>query len=95
MGKKGVYKFYWDCGRMGYLDGIFVATDSSIRKAIGQDVYFGEVLGKHSEIDGSLEEEDVKLITDDKVVVAIFEEYKISCGFNPLDYIVEEEEDIE
>jgi phenolic acid decarboxylase len=89
--KKGIYKFYWDCGRQGNIDGIFVATDEEIKSIIGKEIYFGEVLGKHSEIYGSMGKEDIELITDSEEVVKIFEKYKIYSGFNPLDYLEEEE----
>lgn len=37
-----LYSFYWDCGRMGNLDGLFVAEESTVESAIGKEVYFGE-----------------------------------------------------
>ena len=92
MNKKGVYKFFWDCGRMGEVDGLFLSTEDEIKEALGKEVYLGEVLGKHSEIYGPLGGGDVKLITDDPSVVSIFEEYNIHSGCNPLDYIQEDEE---
>lgn len=87
---KKLYKFYWDCGRMGEVDGLFVADSDDIEKALGKQVYFGEILGKHSEVYGDLEECDCKVITDDPQVIKIFEDYKISSGFNPLNYLSEE-----
>ena len=89
--KKGVYKFYWDCGRMGKLDGVFIATDDTIKIAIGKEVYFGEVLGKHSEIYGILDKGDVQLVSDDPVVVEIMEEHGLCSGYDPLEYIEEGE----
>ena len=90
MSKKGVYKFDWDCGRQGSIDGVFVATDEDVKDIIGKEVYFGEVLGKHSEIYGPIEDGEIKLISDDNVVVDLFEKHNIQCGFNPLDYYEEE-----
>jgi len=88
--KKGLYKFHWDCGRMGDLEGVFIATGGEIETAIGKDIYFGDVLGKHSEIYGPLERKDVtNLIVCDAVIEA-FEEHKLCVGYNPLDYIEEE-----
>ena len=82
---KKLYKFYWDCGRMGSLDGIFIADDKDVKKVIGKEVYFGEVLGKHSEIYGTLEEKDLKVITDDHDFIKKCEEYGIgNIGFNPV-----------
>ena len=90
---KKIYVFYWDCGRMGSLDGLFVAEESDIEKVIGKEVYFGEVLGKHSEIYGMLEESDLTVKTDDQEFIRkfidIFDMGTIS-GYNPLDYYKEE-----
>lgn len=35
---------------------------------LGREVYFGEIWGKHSEVYGTIEESDFKLIEDKKVV---------------------------
>ena len=45
-----LYKFYADCGRMGDLDAVFTADPDDVKKLIGFEVYFGEILGKHSDI---------------------------------------------
>ena len=55
-----VYKFHWYCGRMGSLSSVFIAPTDVVEDALGKEVYFGEVLGKHSEIHGILEENDLK-----------------------------------
>ena len=39
-----------DFGRMGELQGLFVAEELDVQDLIGKEVYFDEVLGKHSEI---------------------------------------------
>jgi hypothetical protein len=54
-----LWKFQWDCGRQGVVTGIFAATQEEVTAAIGRHVYFGEVLGKHSEIFGDLDENDI------------------------------------
>ena len=86
---KKLYKFYWDCGRLGDVESIFIAEEDDVKSAIGKEVYFGEILGKHSEVYGDLEKED-------------FEELKVSnetieelaevigdtiSGYNPLKYL--------
>lgn len=88
---KGLYKFNFDCGRMGELNGIFIADSKDVESVIGKEVYFGEVLGKHSEIYGTIDEGEIKLITDDPEIVSLMEENNISTGFNPLDYVEESE----
>lgn len=92
-GKRGLYRMVWDAGRMGTLSGLFTATDEEIKAAIGQRVYFGEVLGKHSEVYGTLEASEVALVTDDPAFVSKFDEYGCASGYNPLDYINEEDGD--
>jgi len=89
---KAVYKFNW-YGSRGYdVDGLFVAPKSYIEKLLGKDVYFGEICGKHSEVYGTLDEEDLTLVTDDPEIVAIFEENNISSGYNPVEYMLEDVE---
>ena len=54
-----------------------------------KEIYFGEVLGKHSEIFSPLEENDLTVITDDQgfidKLIEIIGSNTIS-GYNPLDY---------
>lgn len=78
-----IWEFYWDCGRSGDVEGFFRATKAEIEDTIGKEVYFGEILGKHSEVYGVLEEGDLKLISDDPVVVNTYN----TSGYNPLEYI--------
>lgn len=86
-----MYKFYWDCGSYGSLEGLFVADEIEVKELIGKEVYFGEVLGKHSEIYGVIEEQDIQEV---KVSEITIEEIKkaLGCnisGYNPLEYIEE------
>lgn len=79
---------------MGDLDGIFIAEESEVKKAIGAEIYFGEVLGKHSEIFGTLDPEDLTVKTDDQEFIAKFIEIMgdgTISGYNPLDYINDED----
>lgn len=88
---KVLYKFRWDCGRMGSVGGVSVSTKEEIEKNIGKDVYFGEILGKHSEIYGVLEESDLNILTEDQDFIEKSILYGTSeTGYNPLDYIGEE-----
>jgi hypothetical protein len=82
-----LYKFYWDCGRMGWLDGLFIADEAEVAAAIGKTVDFGEALGKHSEVYGTLEACDVKLIPlSDATLVELVATLgkETLCGRNPL-----------
>lgn len=84
-----LWKFYWDCGRMGSVEGLFVATDEEVNIAIGEEVYFGEILGKHSEVSGVLEESNLeKLDIDSESVMKVAEYLGTNwSGYNPLNYI--------
>jgi hypothetical protein len=79
-----LYRFNWDCGRCGEIEGLFVADSEDIKKAMGREIYFGEILGKHSEIEGTLTEDDLAIVTDDQAFIARFSELKCESGRNPL-----------
>ena len=93
MARQYVYKFFWDVGRMGNVEGLFIAEADQVEKAIGSELYFGEILGKHSEIYGTLDKEDLTIINT--TVEATDELFALCgdsiCGYNPLDYIETDE----
>lgn len=86
--KKGIYKFSLDCGRMGDLKGVFIATDQQVNILIRSkiEVYFGEILGKHSEVWGKVEKKHIKLLTEDLTAIEVVEKYDLTNGINPFDY---------
>lgn len=86
---KGIYQFSWTT-RYGVIEGAFVSNTHAISDLIGKKVYFGECLGKHSEIYGDVSSEDIELITEDQEFVAAWEEKFGSFGYNPFDYIQDE-----
>ena len=94
---RSLYKFYWDCGRMGVVDGIFVADEEEVKDAIGKEVYFGEILGKHSEVFGTLKEHDLTIVSQDikniEWLLTIFGAFDTISGYNPLEYISEDEDE--
>jgi hypothetical protein len=79
---------------MGMLEGLFVAEESDMDALMGKEIYFGEVLGKHSEIFGPLEERDITIKNDDEdfinKLVDVIGGESIS-GYNPFDYYEDEE----
>ncbi len=85
---KAVYKMHIDCGRMGELEGVFVAGKKQVEKLLssGVEVYFGEVLGKHSEIYGGIEDKEIKMVSDDQNVVDVIEKHGLQSGYNPFEY---------
>ena len=86
--KKAIYKFYFDCGRQGSLEGVFISTQEKVDALIGcgDEVYFGEVLGKHSEVYGPVEVGDITLMSDNKETVNTVETYRLTSGYDPFEY---------
>ncbi len=91
MSKKGIYKFNADCGRGGYLNGIFIETSDRVEKIIGRTVYFGEVLGKHSDVEIDIEAGNIELASDRPEDIEVVERLDLNMGYNPFDYIDEDE----
>lgn len=89
---KILVEFFWDCGRCGELTGLFVTTKEKLESLHGKEAYFGEVLGKHSEISGTLSEDDFTIRTDNQEFIELFDELVGDQGFNPLDYVQEDDE---
>ena len=87
-GTQKLYRFHWDCGRQGDVYGIFAAEPAEVAAAIGREVYFGEILGKHSEIEGTLDAREIEILTDDAAFIAKAAEYGlIPSGHNPLEHL--------
>lgn len=95
---KALFKMNFDCGRMGNLEGVFVADIEDVECLVNNKicVYFGEVLGKHSEIYGCVAESEIKQITADENVIKVVEEYGLDSGYNPFEYtlLTSEMEDV-
>ena len=91
-----LYEFYWDCGRQGELEGKFYTTQEEVDAAIGKQLYFGEVLGKHSEIYGVLEQGEITLVTNNQEFLQMAKDLNIDLtyGFNPLSYIEIDEDEV-
>lgn len=87
-----LYAFTFDCQRLGRLKGLFIAEEHDVDLIIGQHVYFGEVLGKHSDISGNIDNGEIVEKSDDQELISklemIFGGRTIS-GYNPFDYLSE------
>lgn len=86
---KALYRLKFDCGRQGCLEGVFVADTEDVKYLVKNQVsvYFGEVLGKHSEIYGPVEQKEIELITTEENVIEVVEKYGLSTGYNPFEYL--------
>lgn len=86
---KTLYEFYQDCGHMGSVEGRFFATPEEIEACLGKTAYFGDILGKHSDVAVGLRAENFKVLTDDSTFIALAEKLNIdlNSGYNPLEYL--------
>ena len=92
---KAIYEMNFDCGRMGCLNGLFIAEKVELEATIGKTIYFGEVLGKHSDIYGPLEASEITMKSDDQDFIAQVEQVigeGTLSGYNPLDYCGDDED---
>lgn len=94
---KILVRFSWDAN-YGMVEGLLVTTHDTLEKLYDKEIYFGEILGKHSEVYGKLIEDDFEVISEDQHFIEAFEQnVGDSFGYNPLEYIEEsvlnEEED--
>lgn len=87
MGK--LYKFSWDYGRSGNVEGVFIATEDEVDSAMYKEVWFGEILGKHSNVYGILEEHDLEILDVSDITIQELKKVlgRSISGYNPLEYI--------
>jgi len=85
---KAVYRMKIDCGRQGELEGVFIADKEDVKILIESkiEVYFGEVLGKHSEVFGIIEESELEMVTDNEEVIKVMQDNFLSSGLDPFAY---------
>jgi len=89
---KGIYKFEQDYGRMGYLDGVFIAESVDVKQMLGNEVDLGEVLGKHSEVITTMTSDNITLLTDDQDFIKTFSDIlsdTFEAGINPMGYYLD------
>lgn len=89
-------------GRMGDVEGLFVCTEDEYKALIGDTAYFGEVLGKHSQVTVTLNASNLTVLSRDQEKIAWLEGLVIGktepavetttvSGLNPLHYINRED----
>ena len=83
---KGIFKFCANVGRIGNLNGIFVSNSKDIQSLIDseREIYFGECLGKHSDISFPLNKEYFSLVSYDSNFINMFESAGMESGTNPM-----------
>ena len=85
-----IYRFHQWFGRMGDLNGVFLARPEDVAAALGRRAYFGEVLGKHSDVWCDVTADNVTLASDNPEAVRVVAELGLESGYNPLDYFDDE-----
>jgi len=88
----GVYKLAVDCGRMGSLDAVFVASRGDVAEVMGQEIHFGEILGKHSDVSVKMREDKLYLVSEEPKLVELVLEHGLSTGPNPIHYWKDQQE---
>lgn len=85
---EAIYRMRFDCGRQGELTGIFVAEKAKVKVLLenGIEIYWGEVLGKHSEVYGPLDEGELIEVSDNPDAIKIIKQLKLESGYNPFHY---------
>ena len=99
MTEKNLYRYTWEFGRMGTLHGLFVSDQEAIDGLVGTTLEFGEVLGKHSEVTATVEDDDFEVVSTDQDKIGWLmgttgepgqsDSHTVS-GYNPFDYVPEE-----
>lgn len=89
---KAIFRLDVDFDRQGFLNGIFIERKDFVDYLLNNDIeiFFGEILGKHSEVTVSFfkGEGSIELVTDDINAVSIFEQYNMATGVNPFEYVL-------
>ena len=81
---KKLWKFQWETDN-AFIGGLFCATDEEIENLIGREIYLGEYEGKHSEVYGTVDKEDITLVSDNPVVIEAIGNF----GIDPLEFLEE------
>lgn len=79
-----------DYGRCGKVKGVFLVSkeDFELAKKLNPQVYFGEILGKHSEVYCDFNEISFEVKTEDQEKVnALIEMDMHSSGYDPFEYL--------
>ena len=93
---KKLFSFYWGV-RGGNVEGLFFATEQELEKIIGKEIIFGEILGKHSDVYGTLEKDEIQEIKlSQETLLELYNYFgETISGYNPLDYLSENEDEDE
>ena len=84
MNNQALYKLYIDLGN-AQLYGLFIADRQDVNTLIDEDIIidFGDVAGKYSNIQTSVDRDDIEFVTDDLGVLNVVMGYGLELGYNP------------
>lgn len=78
--------------RGGTLESYFTATEEEVQGILGETGWFGEVLGKHSDVSVRFTREQFDVISEDSAFVESFKEIIGSTGYLPFAVLEDNEE---
>lgn len=89
-----LYRFIWDAGRDGGVEGLFISTPAKIEALVGEYVELGAVLGQHSHLARVIEPYDIKEIPVSLATIIELKETigNTISGINPFEFLEIEEE---
>lgn len=90
-----LYRYFEDYGRMGCLEGLYVADSSAFEALKGKSAYGGELLGKHSDVYLNFYDCS-EPVNDDQDFISKLTEVlggNVISGYSPYDFEIEEEEE--
>lgn len=90
-----LWKFSTGWYRGGKLSGLFLAKEEDVEGLIGKTIYFGEVLGKHSEVVVTFGDRGylTELLVSDSTIKELYDTCGHTiCGYNPFSYLEEDED---
>jgi hypothetical protein len=82
----GIYRYKDRFHRRGKLEGLFLADDEDVAEIRDVQIVVSEALGKHTEVELTLDETCLTLVSDDPAYVKMFSTLRLSSGMNPFDH---------
>lgn len=90
-----LYRYREYFGRNGTLSGTFFLTGEELDSVMDRSGYADDVLGKHSEVNFSINNETLTLVTNNVEFLAEAERLGVclETGFNPVDYLPDDDDE--
>lgn len=82
---KVLWKFHKDT-YYAYIGGLFIATREELARALGQQVFISEGMGKYGDCEFILTDDLLEFVSDDPDVISIIEPH-LPIGYDPLEHM--------